>query len=162
MCVDFFFSSNQNVAESWLHTKINPHNFWKDGIAKFCKVHTHYLLTGNIAGFAVDLFTRIMNIKLKNAGVLIGWQILMWWIMRKIIYEPVSTRDQVVLDVFLQKLLPESSKGVKCRCTPCHYYYTIWTYREAINSNTCGIPQITITIIFIKAYSQYRDTFWVF
>ena len=49
-------------------------------------------------------FPNIMNIKLKNAGVFVGWQILMWWITRKIIYEPVSTWDQVVLDVFLRKL----------------------------------------------------------
>ena len=95
-------------------------------------------------------FPNIVIIKLKIAGVLVGWQILMWWIMRKIIYEPVSTWEQVVLDVFLRKLLPELSKGVKCRCTPCHYYYTIWTYRRAIYSNTCGIPQITITIIMLR------------
>ena len=44
----------------------------------------------------------------------------------------------------------------------CHFYYTIWTYRGAIYRNTCGIPQITITIIFIKAYRQYRETFCVF
>ena len=61
-CFDIFFSSNQNVAESWLHRKIHSgHHFWNDDIAKFCKVHTHYLSTGNIAGFAVDLFTRIIE-----------------------------------------------------------------------------------------------------
>ena len=38
-CLVIFFSSNQNVAELWLHRKIHSgHNFWKDGIAKFCKV----------------------------------------------------------------------------------------------------------------------------
>ena len=34
--------------------------FGKTVLAKFCKVHTHYLQTGNITCFAVGLFTRII------------------------------------------------------------------------------------------------------
>ena len=52
-----------SIVTAYMHRKVRSgHNFWKDGIANFCKVHTHYLLTGNIAGFAVDLFTRITDI----------------------------------------------------------------------------------------------------
>ena len=47
-----------------------------------------------------------------NNFLLVGWQISMWWIYRKINYEPISTSDRVGLDVFLRELLPESSKGV--------------------------------------------------
>ena len=62
------------------------------------------ILTSAHSGKDNCKFPNIMNIRLKNADVFVGWQILMWWITRKIIYEPVSTWDKVVLDVFLRKL----------------------------------------------------------
>ena len=85
------------------------------------------LVMSELGGQAYWISSQLMNIMLLSTPAKWSVDTSVMWIMRKTIYEPVCTRDQVSFCVFSPKSLSELSKGMKSCCTPCYYVYSIWT-----------------------------------
>ena len=94
----------------------------------------------------------------------ISWIILVWWIMKKIINELVSTRETGRFRRFLADIIARIAQGVEMSLQTLSFLLYYMIYIDAIYSNMIkvGIPQIfsykIITVIIIIVYRQYRET----